>query len=339
MVRLVSISPYDPWQWPIVFGTSCCLPSAGLVILRLLMAVLATLVWIRDMQRHWYHGYYFIYLDAWWLTISVLSQWLLLAANVTARNMLPDRYGYGSALTEDSLRDRLGRFFDVPLLPQLALILFTIGTAGSLMPLLLFPLNHSPLPMHGWTLAKPLLRDVNPQRPPEDHQWTRPHPHGYMVCAMFLLNLISLGLGRINIKPINCIWNFAFGLCCFMWTILHFWLRIGTSKPCDIYPLGECPIYSSLDWHHPGWNFAKGFFLFAVVQGFSCLICCLLSLFHSASDCERGDKRRRRDERQGKSIDDLSTGFAYQLGLPDPHAWKLEQPHSPRAAVSYTMES
>lgn len=68
---------------------------------------------------------------------------------------------------------------------------------------------------------------------------------------VILLNL-SFFMGRFPYGWNKMGWIGVLGVSYTVWTLIHFWLQIGTddSAPCG-RPLSECPIYAQLDWHHP----------------------------------------------------------------------------------------
>lgn len=82
--------------------------------------------------------------------------------------------------------------------------------------------------------------------------------HGINCFALVL----SFSIGRITFHfKTSFLLLFSYGACYFLWTLIHYGLKIGTQLPCEGYPRNECPIYNVLDWH----NASKSVIIFAVV--------------------------------------------------------------------------
>jgi len=89
------------------------------------------------------------------------------------------------------------------------------------------------------------------------------YPHGFghfWLLLSFLLSNVPFsfctGFG-------SCV---TYALIYIAWSLIHFFAKIGTAQPCDVYPQNECPVYTKFDWHKPQ--------LATVIASLVCLVAC-----------------------------------------------------------------
>jgi len=80
-----------------------------------------------------------------------------------------------------------------------------------------------------------------------------PHYTGLFVHGINALLLIfSFLIGNITFRfAYSCIVLVAYSTAYGLWSLVHYWAKIGTYRGCDAYSQDECPLYGVFDWHHP----------------------------------------------------------------------------------------
>jgi len=231
--------------WPEMFTTSRVDP-----ITYAIFRALSTSLFVGHQLDHWWsfreEGWlYLVYMTHWTMILGTISECLLL--HLSWKGM--------------ALR---ARHVEMPMLARLELVLWHVVQPFSSIVMILF--------WTSWLLENPLedLQQLN---------YIDFYAHGLGHVWLLLSFLIS------NVPFSFCT---GFGSCVtyaliyMAWSLLHFFAKIGTARPCDVYPQNECPIYSLLDWHKPQ--------LTIVIASLVCLVACPVAcLFYAtlAARCRR----------------------------------------------------
>jgi len=259
-------------SWPEMFATSRVDPMTY-VIFRGLSASLL----VGHQLAHWWsfreEGWlYLIYMTHWTMILGTISEVLLFHLARKAMAQVPTRH-------------------EMPTLARLELILWHVVQPFSLIVMILF--------WTSWLLENPV----------EDLQ------------QMNYMDFYAHGLGHVWLLLSFLISNVPFSFCTgfgscvtyalvyVAWSLIHFFAKIGTAQPCDVYPQNECPIYSKLDWHKPQ--------LPIVIASLVCLVACpVVCAFYAtlAARCRRGqdedNETKTKHPRASKSKVEIAVDMA-----------------------------
>jgi len=160
-------------------------------------------------------GFYAIFLTHWALVLQTITMVMLFISTAWGYTKLPDGPSQGKA----------------PLFVRYTVALWYLIQPTSLIVVILY-----------WTLINPIFDD--PFLPELSSLWAH--------LFNWLCLLASLFASRIPWSFKNSIWGLVFLLAYLVWTLIHFFARIGRGGSCELYPDPECPIYDEFDWNMPG---------------------------------------------------------------------------------------
>lgn len=201
-----------------LFATSPRLSPKGLVAFR---ALSATLLLGHQVAHAAYWAtmfggkswFYLLYITHWTMILATLSEWLLFVLALRCLGDQPDK-----AKTKTA---------------QSAQLLWQLVQPSSM--IIVF------LSLVAWALA-----DQRPEL--KSFTYLDFYAHG-LICLWLLLS------GFLSYLPFSMCTGFcstvSYSLLYVVWTLIHFWAKIGTPEPCEVYAQQECPIYSDFDWHKP----------------------------------------------------------------------------------------
>jgi len=213
----------DPLSWQDAFGTSWCLSHRRLLVLRILFCICFVAHFIVHLYVqlvvHCERFHYVTPVTRWVLIIQVIYFCLLVYTTLLAQ---------GSSGSNK------------PKVTNVTMILFAISHPASLTVTVLF-----------WLLVEPIQNLCSFTGKHDCYQPEYLHVFVHGLSAFFCL--VSFLVGRIPFYFVNSGWFMTFGLSYVMWTVIHYFCRIGAPSPCDALDLGyeqaECPLYSFIDWH------------------------------------------------------------------------------------------
>mmetsp|Transcript_85758 Transcript_85758/g.135445 ORF Transcript_85758/g.135445 Transcript_85758/m.135445 type:complete len:359 (+) Transcript_85758:63-1139(+) len=209
-------------DWPQIFGTAPCFAEASFKLLgfRILLTITFASHWIAFLILYWNEGYWLIYWTNWSFTVQLFYFLFLVYTTHEARESLLTR------LPPSAFES----WIHLPWFVKVTWGLFHIALPASLLVFLLYWTLVNPV----WTLKySPLyLRDV--------------FPHG--VNLLFLI--IDASFSRVPYYVKYCLLFFIYACVYLSFSLLHFFLEIGTHRGCKQYEVAhKCPIYDPLDWH------------------------------------------------------------------------------------------
>jgi len=205
--------------WPEQVATSVWFPPLVYVIFTGIVATIFVALQILHLSDNIpvFGAFYFTFLTNWALVLETLTTVLLFISTIWAYTVLPNGNTGQKA----------------PLFVRYSVAFWYMIQPISLIVVILY-----------WTLI---------------NQFWDPYPIMFSSWWAHLLNwvvlLTSLFASRIPWSFKNCIWGLLFLVAYLVWTLIHFFARIGTNEPCDTYPQEECPIYDEFDWNLPGRTF------------------------------------------------------------------------------------
>lgn len=211
-----SIGTQEDADWPKVFATSPFISPLALLIFRACSAATFLGHMLAHIGHWWYRGWaYCIYLTNWALMLQTSSECLLFILALRGYRILRTQGARGGG--------------GLPKTARVAMVLWSTAAPMSLSVTLLFFLLINPV----WNL-RPIV---------------------YVAFFAHFLNwfllLIGLFVSRIPFSMRHLGWSLLFAATFIIWTVLHFYLKIGRNEPCVDYAMQDCPIYGEFDWHHP----------------------------------------------------------------------------------------
>mmetsp|Transcript_11464 Transcript_11464/g.21673 ORF Transcript_11464/g.21673 Transcript_11464/m.21673 type:complete len:270 (+) Transcript_11464:59-868(+) len=217
-----SVLPWEPNEWPVAMATSPIFSPKNYLVFRGLF----TMIFAINFLGHAYEvivtrsegWFYFAYLTNWSLVVQMISELLLLFSAC---------YGYRRLETTDE-----GARTPMPTLIRIALVFWSISIPVSLLVALMY-----------WTLLRPVW-ELEVDEIPD--YWTI-FAHG----INWILLTGSVFCGRLPYSVWKGGWTLLYGVVYVVWTVIHFFAKIGTPRPCVEYPQNECPLYDVVDWHFP----------------------------------------------------------------------------------------
>lgn len=221
-------STYVSTPWQQTFAQSSCCSESCLVWVRTLQAIFFVCLQAYDLVAYWEDGYYFIFLTHWALLTQTLYS-VCLAISTYRANQTKDKLIPGEEEVPDMTR-------------------FTMMLHGLSLPLALT------VTIIVWTALTPvwklcIFNSADDCKHIENVQYVMVHLVNTIVLFATFLD------GRLPFRFDMGGWFLAYCTVYSMWTILHFFLKIGkcpSCSPCTLpYPRNECPIYDILDWHKP----------------------------------------------------------------------------------------
>lgn len=87
----------------------------------------------------------------------------------------------------------------------------------------------------------------------------------FIHAVNYLLLMVDLVLSWNVFYLKHVAWFYLYVLLYVIWTLIHYWAKMGTLYGCSDYPPEECPIYGVLDWHKPSATGILGLMVFVVV--------------------------------------------------------------------------
>jgi len=226
----------SPCNWVDAFTQSRCLSPKKLHWLRMVWAMLFIAVLTHDLWEYWCDGYWLIYLTHWSFAVETLYMCCLALASFTARKSRNE----GEA---DKAASESG-VVDVPNVPEpLCVKIFMVLQAIEL-PISII------VSIVVWTALTPFWKVCIFGSTPDCQNPTLESllVHLFNTILIFIMFLD----GSVPYYKQNAGWVMAFAIVYGIFTIVHYFLKLGTYSGCDgKYPKDECPIYSIIDWHEP----------------------------------------------------------------------------------------
>jgi len=216
-----STSPVNP---VIAFGTSPCFSPTTLHCVRIIAAFLMVILLAYDLWKNWQFGYWWIYLTHWALFVETVYMVML---SVVSKDMV-GKFEQNSKTFEETRTVQVYMVFQSIILPLSLLITIVYWTA-------LCPV---------WEIC-----EFNGNKP-----GCTPFPRDESVFVHFFNTILIFSLfccSNIPFQAKNGGWVMIFCSVYAVWTILHFFLKIGNEVGCPDYPTNECTIYNIIDWHKP----------------------------------------------------------------------------------------
>eukprot|EP00440_Ansanella_granifera_P021764 gb/GFBE01023627.1/.p1 GENE.gb/GFBE01023627.1/~~gb/GFBE01023627.1/.p1 ORF type:complete len:328 (+),score=44.06 gb/GFBE01023627.1/:1-984(+) len=216
------LAPWEPWEWPKVFGTSPKMKPRAYLAFRVFMV----LIFVAHLVAHLVSriitegigARYFIYLDNWCFILETVLMVFMLLADVLSIGELPVSY-------EDEVKP-------LPSPMRVTVALFSVAQPLSFVVTVLY-----------WTLENPVWKMSAEELP----DYLGFFAHGIDLVLM----IINFVVSRVPYSCWNSGWLLLFGAVYLAWTRLHYELNIGTPRGCQEYIRPECPVYSVIDWHRP----------------------------------------------------------------------------------------
>ncbi|CAK9116962.1 unnamed protein product [Durusdinium trenchii] len=256
MVFSTSLQPWATEEWPEIFATSAVLQPRVFLAFRGCLAItflghqLAHLGFYVNLYE-WAYG---IYLTNWTLLLQTVSECLLFALALQGSRRLSSQNSPSSN--------------SMPKVIPFAVVLWSIVQPMSMVVTLLYFALQNPI----WNLR--------PMR------YLAIFPH----LVNWILLLLSLLLSRVPFNLSHVGWPMLFAATYVAWSVVHFFLKIGKNEPCEVYPINDCPIYNTFDWHHPQKSVP---ILFAALTG-TLLVSALYSkLVHCRDSCAKSRAQTR----------------------------------------------
>lgn len=196
-------------------------------------------MWLYSFISAYTHGFWFIYLTHWSLTVETVY---FCFATYTARQAQILIKESAATTSQSDIFVSTGHE-KLPWFVNATWILMHVEMPASLMVFLMY-----------WTLDNPIY---NLQYIPKFL--------GFFVHGInFFICLFDLFLGRNVFYLKHVGWFLAYSFLYVLWSLVHHWAKIGTYGSCVVddptnmdsddgtkYPADECPIYAVLNWHKP----------------------------------------------------------------------------------------
>eukprot|EP00928_Gymnodinium_smaydae_P013755 TRINITY_DN14995_c0_g1_i1.p1 TRINITY_DN14995_c0_g1~~TRINITY_DN14995_c0_g1_i1.p1 ORF type:complete len:293 (+),score=25.85 TRINITY_DN14995_c0_g1_i1:53-931(+) len=225
--------PTDP---TLAFTQSFYLSPRSLHRLRFLVALFFMGLLVYDLTHSWENGYWLIYLTHWALFVETVYVVMLWRVNAYMLKLFQQMDGI---VFEQLSQNDVAK--STPAIVKVVMVAHSIALPVCLLVTIIY-----------WTALNPVwdICELNGDAP-----HCTPFPRDTSIFVHFVNTVVLLGmfsLGELPFTAKNGGWVLVFCGVYGVWTIIHFFLKIGTYSKCKTHPRDECPIYSIIDWHNPG---------------------------------------------------------------------------------------